>query len=59
MIHDLAVQEGFTVCYPTIKRIIHQWNRTHPNRKVFILQEPEPGRAEFDWAETRLEIDGV
>jgi len=59
MIHDLAVQEGFTVCYPTIKRIIHQWNRTHTHRKVFILQEPEPGRAEFDWAETRLEIDGV
>jgi len=59
MIHDLAVQEGFTVSYPTIKRIIQQWNRTHTHRKVFILQEPEPGRAEFDWAETRLEIDGV
>ena len=59
MIHDQAVQTGYKVSYPTIKRIIQQWNKEHKHRKVFILQEPEPGRAEFDWAEIVLQIQGA
>jgi transposase len=58
MIHDLAVQSGHEVSYPTIKRLIQNWNKEHKHRKVFILQEPEPGRAEFDWAEIQLQIKG-
>lgn len=59
MIHDQAVQSGHKVSYPTIKRIIQQWNKENKHRKVFILQEPEPGRAEFDWAEIVLQIQGT
>ena len=58
MIHDLVIQSGHEVSYPTVKRLIQNWNKEHKHRKVFILQEPEPGRAEFDWAEIHLQIQG-
>lgn len=42
MIHNLVIQSGYEVSYPTIKRLIQNWNKEHKHRKVFILQETEP-----------------
>ena len=58
-ITDCVNQSGHQVSYPTVKRVIASWNKTNKHREVFILQEPEPGRAEFDWGELQLEIQGI
>jgi hypothetical protein len=37
-----------------------RWKRTNAPREVFILQEPRVGqRAEFDWGEVHLSIEGI
>jgi len=59
MIHDRVVQSGNHISYPTVTRLIRNWKNEHKHREVFILQEPEPGRAEFDWAEIQLQIQGT
>jgi Fic family protein len=56
MISDRVNQSGHQVSYPTVKRVINDWKNTNKHREVFILQEPEPGRAEFDWGEIQLQI---
>lgn len=58
-IHDLVVRSGHQVSYATVKRLVNNWNQEHKHREVFILQEPESGRAEFDWAEIQLQIEGT
>ena len=52
-------QTGHQVSYATVKRVINDWKNTNKHREVFILQEPEPGRAEFDWGEIQLQIQGT
>jgi transposase len=59
MISDRVNQSGHQVSYPTVKRVINDWKNTNKHREVFILQEPEPGRAEFDWGEIQLQIQGT
>jgi transposase len=59
MIHDRVIQSGHQVSYPTIKRLIHEWNNEYKHREVFILQDPELGRAEFDWGEIQLQIENT
>ena len=59
-IHTLTVQKGYIIGYSTVRQIIAAWNKTKSPREVFILQEPEPGyRAEFDWCEVSLQINGI
>ena len=59
-IHQRVIQSGHQISYTTIKRIIQRWKQTEKAREVFILQSPEPGyRAEFDWGELSLNIQGV
>lgn len=59
-IHHHIVQSGNQISYTTTKRIIKDWKQEQKSREVFILQSPEPGyRAEFDWGEVTLKIQGV
>ncbi|WP_409340204.1 IS21 family transposase [Methanospirillum stamsii] len=59
-IHHHIVQSGHQISYTTTKRIIQDWKHDQKSREVFILQSPEPGyRAEFDWGEVTLNIQGV
>ena len=59
-IHRHLVQSGHQISYTTTKRIIKDWKHDQKSREVFILQSPEPGyRAEFDWGEVTLNIQGV
>lgn len=59
MIHERVIQSGHEVSYPTIKRLICDWKNENKHREVFILQEPELGRGEFDWGEVHLQIQGT
>lgn len=57
---ELLVMEGHKIGYTTVKREVANWRKTHGPRDVYILQEPKTGeRAEFDWGELDLAIDGV
>lgn len=59
-IWEKTTKSGYSVSYPTVKRIIADWKKTQISRQVYILQEPEPGyRAEFDWCELTLQIKGI
>ena len=59
-IWDLLVQDGHKIGYTSVKDEVVRWKRTNAHREVFILQEPRIGqRAEFDWGEVTLSIDGV
>lgn len=59
-IHRHLVQSGHQISYTTTKRLISEWKHDQKSREVFILQSPEPGyRAEFDWGEVTLCIQGV
>lgn len=59
-IHHRIAQSGHQISYTTTKRIIKDWKHDQKSREVFILQSPEPGyRAEFDWGEAILNIQGV
>ena len=59
IITDRVNQSGHQVSYLTVKRVINDWNKANKHREVFILQEPVPGRAEFDWGELHLQIQGT
>ena len=59
MITDHVNQSGHQVSYSTVKRVINNWNKSNKHREVFILQEPVTGRAEFDWGELQLQIQGT
>ena len=57
---ELLVQDGHKIGYTSVKDEVVRWKRTNAPREVFILQEPRVGqRAEFDWGEVSLNIDGV
>jgi len=59
-IHHRIVQSGHQISYTTTKRLIQEWKHDQKSREVFILQSPEPGyRAEFDWGEVTLNIQGI
>jgi transposase len=59
-IHRKLVQSDFSVSYSTVHREIQIWKNSKNHREVYILQEPEPGyRAEFDWGELDLNINGI
>ena len=59
-IHDKLIQTGYSIGYSSVREIIADWNKLHAHREVYILQIPEPGyRAEFDWCEVNLQIQGI
>ena len=59
-IHDKMIQTGYSIGYSTVREIIADWNKSHTSREVYILQDPEPGyRAEFDWCQVSLQIQGI
>lgn len=59
-VHDKMIQTGYSIGYSTVREIIADWNKSHISREVYILQDPEPGyRAEFDWCEVSLQIQGT
>lgn len=59
-IFDHITQTGHLASYATVKRIISSWNKSQSHREVYILQKPEPGyRAEFDWCDVSLQIQGI
>ena len=59
-ISDHVIQTGYSISYATVKRIISTWKKSHSSREVYILQDPEPGyRAEFDWCQVSLQIQGI
>lgn len=58
-IWELLIEEGQRIGYSSVKNEVARWKRTKAPREVFILQEPLVGqRAEFDWGEVTLSIDG-
>lgn len=59
-IHDKLIQTGYSIGYSSVREIIADWNKVHASREVYILQVPEPEyRAEFDWCEVSLQIQGI
>lgn len=59
-IYDKMIQKGYSIGYSSVRELIADWNKAHESREVYILQEPEPGyRAEFDWCDVSLQIQGV
>jgi transposase len=59
-IWELLVRDGHKIGYTSVKDEVVRWNRTNAPREVFILQEPRVGqRAEFDWGEVILCIEGI
>jgi len=59
-IWELLVKEGHKIGYTTVKDEVARWKRTNSPREVYILQEPRKGqRAEFDWGEVNLCINGI
>jgi transposase len=57
---ELLVQDGHKIGYTSVKDEVVRWKRINAPREVFILQEPRVGqRAEFDWGEVTLNVDGV
>jgi len=59
-IQELLVADGHQIGYTTVKREVARWRKTHSPRDVYILQQPKTGeRAEFDWGDVDLAIDGV
>jgi transposase len=58
-IWELLVNDGHKIGYTTVKDEVSRWKRTNSPREVFILQNPREGkRAEFDWGEIHLSING-
>ncbi len=59
-IWELLVRDGHKIGYTSVKDEVVRWKRTNAPREVFILQEPRVGqRAEFDWGEVHLSIEGI
>jgi len=59
-IWELLVRDGHKIGYTSVKDEVARWKRTNSPREVFILQEPRVGqRAEFDWGEVHLNIQGI
>jgi len=59
-IWELLVRDGHKIGYTSVKDEVVRWKRTNSPREVYILQEPRVGqRAEFDWGEAILCIDGM
>lgn len=59
-IWELLVNDGHKIGYTTVKDEVARWKRTNSPREVYILQEPREGkRAEFDWGEVNLHIEGM
>ena len=59
-IWELLVRDGNKIGYTSVKDEVVRWKRTNAPREVFILQEPRVGqRAEFDWGEVILCIEGI
>jgi transposase/transposase-like protein len=57
-IHEALLRAGHRIGYTTVLRYINA--KKQKEKEVFIRQHYEPGQAvEFDWAEVRLEINGV
>ena len=57
---ELLVRDGHKIGYTSVKDEVVRWKRTNAPREVFILQEPRIGqRAEFDWGEVTLSIEGI
>jgi transposase len=56
----LLVTDGHKIGYTSVKDEVVRWKRTNSPREVYILQEPRIGqRAEFDWGEVVLCIEGI
>lgn len=59
-IQELLVADGHQIGYTTVKREVARWKKVHSPRDVYIIQEPKTGeRAEYDWGDVDLAIDGV
>jgi transposase len=59
-IWELLITDGHKIGYTSVKEEVIRWKRTNAPREVFILQEPRVGqRAEFDWGEVILCIEGI
>lgn len=59
-IQELLVADGHQIGYTTVKREVARWKKVHSPRDVYILQEPTIGeRAEYDWGDVDLSIDGA
>jgi transposase len=57
---ELLNMDGHKIGYTTVKEEVARWKIANSPRDVYILQEPREGqRAEFDWGEVTLWIDGI
>lgn len=57
-IHEYLLNKGFNIGYTTVCNYIYHHQKGQ--REAFIRQECPPGSSvEFDWAEVKLEIQGV
>ncbi|TYB91329.1 MAG: transposase, partial [Kosmotoga sp.] len=57
-IWHIVIQKGHTISYTSVKRIVRRWKVENGLREVFIAQEPDGKRAEFDWGYVELIING-
>ncbi|MFW6121255.1 MAG: IS21 family transposase, partial [Petrotogales bacterium] len=57
-IWHIVIQKGHTISYTSVKRIVRRWKEENGLREVFIAQEPDGKRAEFDWGYVELIING-
>ena len=57
-IHEYLLDKGYNIGYTTVCNYIYHYQKKQ--REAFIRQECPPGSSvEFDWAEVKLEIEGV
>jgi len=58
-IHNILVNEGSSIGYPTVRREVRSWKQNNHSREVYIAQETDDGeRAECDWGDVILIIEG-
>ena len=57
-IWQVVVKEGHKISYTSVKRIVRKWKEEHGQRDVYIIQQPDGRRAEFDWGTAELIIGG-
>jgi len=56
-IWHMVTEKGHSISYTSVKRIVRKWKEENGLRKVFIAQQPDGKRAEFDWGYVELIIN--
>jgi transposase len=56
-IWHIVTEKGHSISYSSVKRIVRKWKEENGLRKVFIAQQPDGKRAEFDWGYVELIIN--